>query len=101
VNRVLRRIFDPEREEVAGGWRLHNKELYNLYTSLYNVRVTKPRGMSWTRRVIRMEQMRKVYTYLARKPEGTRELRGPKRRWKDNIRMDLTEVGWEVVDRVI
>jgi hypothetical protein len=33
-NRVLRRIFGPKREEVAGGWRrLHNEELHNLYTS--------------------------------------------------------------------
>jgi hypothetical protein len=31
-NRVLRRIFGPKREEVAGGWRsLHNEELHNLY----------------------------------------------------------------------
>jgi hypothetical protein len=34
-NRVLRRIFEPKREEVAGGWRsLHNEELCNLYTSI-------------------------------------------------------------------
>jgi hypothetical protein len=33
-NRVLRRIFGPKEEEVAGGWRrLYNKELHNLYTS--------------------------------------------------------------------
>jgi hypothetical protein len=33
-NRVLRRIFGPKAEEVAGGWkRLHNEELYNLYAS--------------------------------------------------------------------
>jgi hypothetical protein len=33
-NRVPRRIFGPEREEVAGGWRsLHNEELHNLYAS--------------------------------------------------------------------
>jgi hypothetical protein len=33
-NRVLRRIFVPKREEVAGGWRrLHNEELHNLYAS--------------------------------------------------------------------
>jgi hypothetical protein len=39
-NRVLRRIFGPKREEVAGGWRrLHNEELHNLYASLNIVRV--------------------------------------------------------------
>jgi PAS domain-containing protein len=36
-NRVLRRIFGPKREEVAGGWRrLHNEERHNLYTSPSN-----------------------------------------------------------------
>jgi hypothetical protein len=35
-NRVLRRIFGPKRDEVAGGWRkLHNDKLHNLYTSAY------------------------------------------------------------------
>jgi hypothetical protein len=34
VNKVMRRIFEPKREEVAGGWRrLHNKELHNLNAS--------------------------------------------------------------------
>jgi len=46
-NRVLRRIFGPKRENVAGGWRrLHNEELHNLYASPY-IRVTKSRGMIW------------------------------------------------------
>jgi hypothetical protein len=44
-NRVLRRIFGPTKEEVAGGWRrLHNKELHNLYTSP-NIRIIKSRRM--------------------------------------------------------
>jgi hypothetical protein len=43
-NRVLRRVFGPEREEVARGWRrLHNEELRNLYTSPDVVRVVKSR----------------------------------------------------------
>jgi hypothetical protein len=38
-NRVLRGIFGPKREEVAGGWRrLHNEELHNLSASPYNIR---------------------------------------------------------------
>jgi hypothetical protein len=46
-NRVLKRIFGPKREEVAGGWRrLHNEELYNLYASTYNIRVIKSRRMN-------------------------------------------------------
>jgi hypothetical protein len=48
-NRVLRRIFGPKREEVEGGWkRLHNEELYNLYTSPFIIRVIKSRRMKWT-----------------------------------------------------
>jgi len=49
VNRVLRRIFRHEREEVVGGWRrLHNEELNNLYASLNIIRVIKSRSMRWT-----------------------------------------------------
>jgi hypothetical protein len=45
-NRVLRRIFGPKREEVAGGWRtLHNEELHKLYASLNIVRVIESRTM--------------------------------------------------------
>jgi hypothetical protein len=45
-NRVLRRIFGPRREEVAGGWtRLHNEDLYNLYDSPNVIRVIKSRKM--------------------------------------------------------
>jgi hypothetical protein len=41
-NRVLRRIFGPKREEMAGDWRrLHNKELHNLYASQNIIRVIK------------------------------------------------------------
>jgi hypothetical protein len=49
ILRVLRRIFEPKRKEVAGGWRrLHNKELYNLYASPNIIRVIKSRRMRWT-----------------------------------------------------
>jgi hypothetical protein len=45
-NRVLRRIFGPRREKVAGGWRrLRNEELHNLYGSPNVIRVNKPRRM--------------------------------------------------------
>jgi hypothetical protein len=47
--RVLRRIFGPKREEVAGGWkRLQNEALHNLYSSQNIIRVIKPRQMRWT-----------------------------------------------------
>jgi hypothetical protein len=45
-NRVLRRMFGPERHEVIGGWRkLHNKELHNLYSSPRKIRMIKSRRM--------------------------------------------------------
>jgi hypothetical protein len=45
-----------------------------------------------------MGEMRNVYRILVRKPKGKRPLRKPRHRCEDNIRMDLTEVGWESVD---
>jgi hypothetical protein len=45
-NRVLRRIFEPRRDEVAGGWRkLHNEELYGLYSSSGIIRMLMSRRM--------------------------------------------------------
>jgi hypothetical protein len=80
-NRVLRRIFGPEREE-DGSWRkLHNDELHNLYSSLNVVRVIKSRRMRWAGHVARMEEGRGVYRVLVRRSEGKRPLRRPRRRW--------------------
>jgi hypothetical protein len=64
-NRVLRRIFGPKREEVAGDWRrLHNEELHNLFTSPYIIRVIKSRRMRWTGHVERMGGMRDAFKLL-------------------------------------
>jgi hypothetical protein len=48
--------------------------------------------------VARIVKKRKAYGLLVEKPEGKRLLRRPKRRWADNIRMDLVQVGWGDVD---
>jgi hypothetical protein len=54
-NRVLRRIFGPNRNEVIGEWRkLHNEELHALYSSHNIVRVIKSRRMRWAGHVARM-----------------------------------------------
>jgi hypothetical protein len=45
-----------------------------------------------------MRQRRNAYRLLVGKPEGRRPLGRPRRRWVDNIRMDLVEVGWGDVD---
>jgi len=91
-NMALRRIFGPRRDEVTGKWgRLHNEELNDLYSSPNIVRVIKSRRMRWAGHVARMGEERWVYRVLVGKPEGKRPLGRPRRRWMDNIRMDLQE----------
>jgi len=93
-NMVLRIIFGPRRDEVTGEWkRLHNEKLYDLYSSPNIVRVIKSRRMRWAGHEARMGEERGVYRVLVGKPKGKRPLGRPKRRWVDNIKMDLQEVG--------
>jgi transcription termination factor 2 len=91
---VLGRIFGPKREK-DGSWRkLHNDELHNLYSSPNIVRVTKSRRMRWVGHVARMEEGRGVRRALVGRPEGKRPPLGrPRRRWEDNIKMDVRKVG--------
>jgi hypothetical protein len=92
---VRRRIFGPKRDEVMGGWRkLHNEELRDLYSSPSMIRVIKSRRMRWAGHVARMMEKRNAYRLLMGKPEGKRPLGRSRRRWVDNIRMDLGVVGW-------
>jgi hypothetical protein len=101
-NRVLRRIFGPEREKVAGGWRrLHNEELHNLYVSPNTVRVIKSRRMKWGGRVARMGEMRKAYIIFVGKGERKTPHGKPGRRWKGNIRMYLWNWSGKVKTRFI
>jgi hypothetical protein len=89
----LRRIFGPKREE-DGPWRkLHNDELHNLYSSPNNVRMIKSRRLRWAGHVARMREGRGVYRVLVGRPEGKRPLERPRRRWEDNIKLDLRETG--------
>ena len=93
-NMVLRRIFGPRRDEVTGERRrLHKEELNDLYSSLTIVQVIKSKKMRWAWHVVRMGEERGVYMVLVWKPEGKRPLGRPRRRWVDNIRMDLQEMG--------
>jgi hypothetical protein len=101
-NMALRRIFGPRRDEVTGECRrLHNEQLNDLYSSPNIVRVIKWRRMSWAGHVARMGEAREVYRVLVGKPEGKRPLGRPRRRWVDNIRMDLQEVGCGHVDWIV
>ena len=69
------------------------EELSDLYSLPNIVRVVKSRRMSWEGHVARMGQGRGVHTVLVGRPEGKRPLGRPRRRWGDNIKMDLKEVG--------
>jgi hypothetical protein len=62
------------------------------------LRVIKSRRMRWAEQVARMGEGRGVYRVLVGKPEGRRPLGRPRRRWKNNIRMDLWEVGCGCLD---
>jgi hypothetical protein len=94
-SRVLRRIFGPKRDEVRGEWkRLHDKELYALYSAPDIFRVMKSRRLRWAGHVARMGERRGAYRALVEKPEGSRPFGRPRRRWKDNIKMNVREVGW-------
>ena len=57
------------------------------------MRVVKSRRMRWAGRVARMGEDRVVHRVLVGKLEGKRPLGRPRRRWEDNIKMDLQEVG--------
>jgi len=98
-NRVLRRIFGPKRDEVAGEWRkLHSKELNDLYSSPIIGQAIKLRRMRWVGRVALMGESRGLYRVLVGKPEGKKPLGRPRHSWENNIKMDLQEVGCEGMD---
>jgi len=65
----------------------------DLYSLPNIVRVVKSRQMRWAGHVAHMGEDRGVHRVLAVKPEGKRPLGRPRRRWEDNIKMDLQEVG--------
>jgi hypothetical protein len=89
--RVLKRIFGPRRDEIIGEWkRLHNEELYALYSSSNISRVINSRIMRWVGHVAPSAR-RDAYWVSEEKPEGRR----PFGRWEDNIKVDLREVIWE------
>jgi hypothetical protein len=96
-NRVLRRIFGPKKEVVAGGWRrLHNEELQNFYASPNVILVIKLR-MRWVRHVASMGEMRNAYNILFGNPKGKRSFGRPRHRWQD-IKMDHREIGLDGVE---
>jgi hypothetical protein len=77
---------------------LHNEELHNLYSSSSIIRMIKSRRMRWAGPVTRMGENRNAFRIFVVMPEGKRPLERPRRRWVDNIKMDLREIGWNSMD---
>ncbi|KAJ4437835.1 hypothetical protein ANN_13773 [Periplaneta americana] len=95
-DKVLRKIFGAKRDEVTGEWRkLHNTELQALYSSPDIIRNIKSRRLRLEEHVARMDESRNAYSVLVGRPEGKRPLGRPRRRWEDDIKMDLREVGYD------
>ncbi|KAJ4433991.1 hypothetical protein ANN_16310 [Periplaneta americana] len=93
---ALRKIFGAKRDEVRGEWRkLHNAELHALYSSPDIIRNIKSRRLSWAGHVAHMGESKNANRVLAGRPEGKRLLGRPRRRWEDNIKMDLREMGYD------
>ena len=80
-------------DEVTGEWRrLHNEELYALYSSANIIRVIISRRMRWTGHAVCMRETRGAYKVLVGRPEEKRSLERSRSRWKNNITMDIQEM---------
>jgi hypothetical protein len=72
---MMKRMFGPKKEEVAGGLRkLHNEEFQNLYFSPSAIRLIKSRRMRWAGHVARMGLKKNAYRILVGKPEEKKPL---------------------------
>jgi hypothetical protein len=100
-NRVLR-IFGSRIGEVIGDWeKLHNEELHNLYSSPNIIIMIRSKRMRWARHVARMGNKRNAYRILMGNPKRKRPLGRQRRRSVDSIKIDLREIEWDDVDRIV
>jgi hypothetical protein len=74
--------------------KLHDEELHGLYSSPSIIRVIKARRLRWEVNVARMGEVRGGYDILVERPEERRPLGRPRRRWENNIKMDLKVIGF-------
>jgi hypothetical protein len=92
-NRVLMRIFGPKRDEMTGEWRkLCNEELRDLYSSPSIIRMFKSRRMRWAWHVARVGRRGTRISYWWESQRERNHMEDPRRRWVDNIKMDLGEL---------
>ena len=87
------RIFGRTRDENGEWRRLHNEELHSLYRSPNIVRLIKSRRLRWASHVARMEEGRIAFKILSGTPTEKKPSGRPRRRWEDNIRIYIKEIG--------
>jgi hypothetical protein len=87
---VLKRIFEPKRDEVTGEWkRLPKEERNDLYSSTNIMQVIKLRIIRFVGHVARMRNRRGAYRIFEGTPERSRPLGRSRRRWENSIKVDL------------
>jgi hypothetical protein len=91
-------LLHPKQTPVHILLLLNKYTVYDLYSSPSIIRIIKSRRMRWAGHVARVGEKRNLYRLLVGKPEGKRPLERPRRRWIDNIKMELLEIGLNVVD---
>jgi len=79
---------------------LHSEEVYDNYFSSNILWVITSWIMRWEGHVAYIMEKRNAYSVLAGKPEGKKLLQRPQHRWESNIKMDLTEIEWDGMDRI-
>jgi hypothetical protein len=81
------------------GWRkLHHEELRNLYSSPNIIRMMKSTTIKWAGQVARFGEIKNAHKILVRMPEGKRPLGRPRRRWLENVKIYLRDIGWDGMD---
>jgi hypothetical protein len=89
-------MLGPIRDETVEGRRnLYNQEFPNFYPSRNIMElIRRSRWMRWAGHVARIEAKMNTSGILVEKPEGMRPLGRPRRKWDDNIKKNLREIGW-------
>jgi hypothetical protein len=78
--------------------KFSSSNIIPFYSSPSVIRMIKSRRMRWAGHITRMGKKKNAYRILVRKPDGKRPLGRPRRRWVDNIKLDLREIGWNGMD---